>query len=201
MLQTILKDVALNVNSYYTKSKTQLIMKKTLIILLLFTSGLFSQNTTKTDTEYSDWATFKNPYEALQIRYKLEKQDGDVGYYRAQLRINYDEPTRCVDTRCMGYALTFGLPQLNESDVVYLHYKIYYPYNEIYTISDLIAMKLSFPDGSKRMLKKDGFYFAVNDNTEPVSLDYFFIKSADLILEGSPLRFKNFVESEAITLK
>ncbi|MFA5298788.1 MAG: hypothetical protein WC389_11340 [Lutibacter sp.] len=176
-------------------------MKNTLLIVLLFTSGLFAQNNTNTNSEYSDWLTFKNPYEALQIRYKLEKKEGNVGYYRAQLRINYEEPTRCTDARCLGYALCFGLPQLNDKDVVYLHYKIYYSYKDIYTIPDLIPMKLSFPDGSKRMLKKDGFYFAVNDNSEPVDLQYFFIKSADLILEGSPLRFGDFIESEAITLQ
>lgn len=175
-------------------------MKKIVLILFLSINGLFAQNRSETTADYSDWATFKNPYEALQIRYKLEEQDGDVGYFKAQLRINYEEPTRCVDPRCMGYALSFGLPQLNDKDVVYLHYKIYYPYNEIHTIPDLIPMKLSFPDGSKRMLKQDGFYYAVNDTAEPVYLDYFFIKSADLILEGSPLRFKNFIESEAVTL-
>jgi len=175
-------------------------MKNTLIFLLLLSTGLSAQNNAKTNSDYTDWITFKNPYEALQIRYKLEKQDGDVGYFQAQIRINYDEPTRCVDPRCMGYALSFGLPQLNDKDVVYLHYKIYYPYNEIHTIPDLIPMKLTFPDGSKRMLKQDGFYFAVNESAEPVYLDYFFIKSADIILEGSPLNFKNFVESEAVTL-
>lgn len=140
-------------------------------------------------------------YEALQVRYKLEKQEGDVGYYKAQFRINYDEPTICNDPRCLGYAFCFGLPQLNDKDIVYLHYKFYYPYKEIYTVPDLIPIKLSFADGSKRMLKKDGFYFAVNDTAEPVDLQFFFIKSADLILEGSPLKFKNFIESEAIILK
>ncbi len=176
-------------------------MKNTLIILLLFSTGLLAQSNTNTNADYSDWATFKNPYEALQIRYKLEKQDGDVSYYSAQLRINYDEPTRCVDRRCMGYALTLGIPQLNDKDVVYLHYKIYYPYNQVHTIPELIPMKMSFPDGSKRMLKKDGFYYAANDTAEPIYLQYFFITSADLILEGSPLKFRDFVELEAVILK
>ena len=176
-------------------------MKKIALIFILAVAGYFAQNNTKPNSDYSDWLTFKNPYEAMQIRYKLEKQEGDVGYFKAQLRINYEEPTRCVDPRCMGYALSFGLPQLNEKDVVYLHYKIYYPYNEIHTIPDLIPMKLSFPDGSKRMLKQDGFYYKENDASEEVYLDYFFIKSADLILEGSPIKFKNFIEKEAVILK
>jgi hypothetical protein len=176
-------------------------MKNTLLILFLVSTALFAQNNTKTNTDYSDWITFKNPYEALQVRYKLEKKEGDIGYFKAQFRINYNEPSICKDVRCLGYAFCFGLPQLNNKNTVYLHYKIFFTYKIVYTLPDLIPMQLAFPDGSKRMLKKDGFYFAVNDTTEPVDLEYFFIKSADLILEGSPLRFKNFVESEAITLK
>ncbi len=176
-------------------------MKKIVLILFLVTSGLFAQNNTKTESVYSDWLTFKNPYEALQVRYKLEKQEGNVGYYKTQFRINYEEPTRCTDPRCLGYALCFGYPSLDEKEVVYLHYKFYYPYNEIYTVPDLFPMKLSFQDGSKRFLKQDGFYYTVNDNSEEVYLQYFFVKSADLILEGSPLRFNNFIESESIILK
>lgn len=176
-------------------------MKNTLLILFLFSTGLFAQNNNKSITDYSDWLTFKNPYEALQIRYKLEKQEGDVGYFKAQIRIDYEDPTNCKDARCLGYALCFGIPQLNDQDVVYLHYKLYYPYKEVHTIPELIPMKLAFPDGSRRMLKQDGFYFTVNDTSEPVDLQYFFIKSADLILEGSPLKFRDFIESQAVVLK
>ncbi|CAM4049316.1 hypothetical protein FLAN108750_07530 [Flavobacterium antarcticum] len=176
-------------------------MKNILIILILCTTGLFAQNRTQKVAEYSDWNTFKNPYEALQIRYKLEKKDGDVGYYKAQIRINFDEPTICKDQRCQGYALSFGIPSVDDNGEKFYHYKIFFSYKENYTIPDLIPIKLSFSDGSKRFLKSDGFYYQKNDTAEPQYLQYFFIKSADLILEGSRLNFKNFIESEAITLK
>lgn len=176
-------------------------MKKIVSILLLTVTGLFAQNNAQINSTYSDWLTFKNPYDAMQVRYSLEKQEGDIGYFKIQFRVNYEDPDHCQDVRCLGYALCLGWPQLNEEDIVYMHYKFYYSYKEIYTIPDLFPMKLSFPDGSKRMLKQDGFYYTVNDASEEVYLQYFLIKSADLILEGSPLRFKNFIESEAIVLK
>jgi hypothetical protein len=176
-------------------------MKNLLLILVLFTTGLFAQNNAKINSVYSDWITFKNPYEALQVRYKLEKKEGDVGYYQAQFRINYDEPTLCKDPRCLGYALCYGIPQLNDKDVFYIHLKIYYPYKEIYTLPELIPMKLSFPDGSKRLLKQDRFYYKVNENAADVDLQYYFIKSATSILEGSPIKINNFIESKATTLK
>lgn len=150
---------------------------------------------------YSDWETFKNPYEALQVRYRLDKKEGDVGYYQAQFRINYDEPTLCKDSRCLGYALCLGIPQLNDKDVSYIHLIFYYPNQEIFDAPELIPMKLSFSDGSKRMLKQDGFYYKANEYTEEVYLQYFFINSATSILQGSPIKINNFIESKAIILK
>ena len=150
---------------------------------------------------YSDWETFKNPYEALQVRYRLEKKEGDVGYYQAQFRINYDEPTLCKDPRCLGYALCLGIPQLNDKDVSYIHLIFYYPNQEIFDVPELIPMKLSFSDGSKRMLKQDGFYYKANEYTEEVYLQYFFINSATSLLQGSPIKINNFIESKAIILK
>lgn len=150
---------------------------------------------------YSDWVTFKNPYEALQVRYKLEKKEGDVGYFQAQFRINYDEPTICKDSRCLGYALCLGIPQLNNQDISYTHLKIMFPSEAIYTLSDTFPMKLSFPDGSKRMLKNGGFYYKVTDDSAEVNLQYFFIKSATSILQGSSININNFIESKAITLE
>ena len=176
-------------------------MKKIIVILFLSINGLFAQNNATTNPVYSDWLTFKNPYDAMQVRYQLEKQEGDIGYFKTQFRINYEEPTRCTDPRCLGYALCFGYPILDEKEITYLHYKFYYPYNEIYTVPGLIPIKMSFPDGSKRMLRKDGFYYTVKDNTEEIDLQYYFIKSTSSILEGYPIKFNNFIESKAIILK
>lgn len=150
---------------------------------------------------YSDWTAVKNPYSSMQVRYKLEKQDGDIGFYKTQLRINYDDESRCVDTRCLGYAVCFGYTPPDKMDFVFLHYKFYYPYKEIYTLPDLIPLKLLYPDGSKRLLKQDGgCYFVAKGNPRETYISCF-NSSVDLILQGSPVKFNNFIESIAVVLK
>jgi len=152
------------------------------------------------NTEYSDWGTVKNPYYSMQVRYKLEKKEGDVNYYKAQLRVNFEDPSRIQTARCLGYVVCFGIPTLDGLNYNYLHYEFFYSYKEIYTMPDLIPMKMSFPDGSKRMLKKDGFYYTTKDSNQEIYFAYF-DKSVDLILNGYPITCKNFIESKAIILK
>jgi hypothetical protein len=152
------------------------------------------------NTEYSDWGTVKNPYYAMQVRYKLEKKEGDINYYRAQLRVNFDDPSRTQTARCLGYVVCFGIPTIDGLDYNYLHYEIFYTYKQTYTMPDLIPMKMSFPDGSKRMLRKDGFYYTTKDSQQETYFAYF-DKSVDLILTGYPITCRNFVESKAIILK
>jgi hypothetical protein len=152
------------------------------------------------NTEYSDWGTVKNPYYSMQVRYKLEKKEGDVNYYKAQLRVNFEDPSRIQTARCLGYVVCFGIPTLDGLNYNYLHYEFFYSYKEIYTMPDLIPMKMSFPDGSKRMLKKEGFYYKAKDSNQEIYFAYF-DKSVDLILNGYPITCKNFIESKAIILK
>lgn len=152
--------------------------------------------------DFSDWLTIKNPYYAMQIRYKLEKQEGTIGYFRAQMRIDFDDKERCKESRCLGYAVSFGYPKPdNESNFTYLNYKFYNSYINIYTIPDLIPINLLLPDGSKRMLRKDGFNWTTNSNSNEKELRYYFDKSVDLIITGSPIKCNNFIESKALILK
>ncbi len=157
--------------------------------------------TAKNNSVYSDWLTIKNPYYAMQIRYKLEKQEGDIGYFRTQMRIDFEDKDRCKDTRCLGYVVSFGYPTLEGTNNIYLNYKFYYSYKEIHTVPDLIPIKLSLPDGSKRLLKQDGFYYTAANNPQEMDLRYYFDKAVDLILEGSPIKVSNFNESKAVILK
>lgn len=150
---------------------------------------------------YSDWLTIKNPYYAMQIRYKLEKQEGDIGYFKTQMRIDFEDKDRCKDERCLGYAVCFGYPDLVQSGYIYLHYKFYFSYKEIYTMPNLLPIKISFSNGSQTVLKKDGFYTKLPASNQEVDARYLFDKSADLILTGSPLKFNNFIESKAVTLQ
>jgi len=155
----------------------------------------------KNSAVYSDWLTIKNPYYAMQVRYKLEKQEGDIGYFRTQMRIDFEDKDRCKDARCLGYVVSFGYPSIEGTSNIYLNYKFYYTYNEIYTVPDLIPIKLSLPDGSKRLLKQDGFYYTSANNSQEMDLRYYFDKAVDLILEGSPIKVSNFNESKAVILK
>jgi hypothetical protein len=151
---------------------------------------------------FSDWLTIKTPYHAMQIRYKLEKQEGTIGYFRAQMRIDFDDKERCKEARCLGYAVSFGYPKPdNESNFTFLNYKFYNSYTSIYTIPDLIPINLLLPDGSKRMLRKDGFNWTTNSNSTEKELRYYFDKSVDLIITGSPIKCNNFIESKALILK
>lgn len=154
------------------------------------------------NVDFSDWFTIKNPYYAMQIRYKLEKQEGTIGYFRAQMRIDFDDEERCKEARCLGYAVSFGYPKPDdESNFTYLNYKFYNSYINIYTIPDLIPINLSLPDGSKRILKKDGFYWTTQSSPNETELRYYFIKAVDSIIEGSPIKVSNFNEAKAVTLK
>ncbi len=155
----------------------------------------------KNNAAYCDWLTIKNPYYAMQIRYKLEKQVGDIGYFKTQMRIDFNEATICKTARCLGYVVSFGYPTLEGTSNNYLNYKFYFSYKGIYTVPDLIPMKLSLPDGSKRLLKQDGFYYTLANNPQEMDLRYYFDKAVDLILEGSPIKVSNFDEGKAVVLK
>lgn len=182
---------------------TALLQEKTLKPKTIATINSTSTKIAPTNNlDFSDWLTIKNPYYAMQIRYKLEKQEGTIGYFRAQMRIDFDDNERCKETRCLGYAVSFGYPKPdNESNFTYLNFKFYYSYINIYTIPDLIPINLSLPDGSKRMLKKDGFYLTTKSNPNETDLRYYFDKAVDLITNGSPIKCNNFIESKALILK
>jgi hypothetical protein len=163
-------------------------------------SNISKTSNTVSNVEYSDWLTIKNPYHDMQVRYKLEKQEGDIGYYKTQFRIDFESKSRCLDQRCLGFVVCFGYPTPDEKEFIYLHYKIYNSFKEIYTMPNLIPIKLSFSDGSKRLLKQDGFYYTTKGSSQETYFAYF-DKSVDYILSGSPIQCKNFIESKAIILK
>ena len=149
---------------------------------------------------YSDWGTIKNPDYSMQVRYKLEKQQGDIGYFRAQLRINFEDPSIC--NVCIGYHVCIGYPTLDGLANNYVHCKLYYSYKEIYTVPDLLPMKISFADGSKRILKNDGFYSTKEGSDKEEYISYLFENYVGWIKEGKPSYCNHKVESEqAVNLK
>ena len=157
--------------------------------------------TTEINADYSDWGTIKNPYHCMQVRYKLEKQEGNIGYFKVQFKINFEDKSFCTHPRCLGYLVCFGYPTLDGKDYISSYYKFFNSYNQVYTMQDLMPIIMSFSDGSKRVLKKDGFYFTSKDSNQEIYIAYLFEKCVDQMLEGSPSSCREYNELKAIILK
>ena len=155
----------------------------------------------RANSNFSDWQTVKNPYQCLQVRFKLEKQENDIGYYNVQFRIDFEDKSFCTHPRCLGYLVSFGYPTLDGKDNIYSYFKFYNSYKQVYTVPDLMPIKLSFSDGSKRVLKNDGFYFITKDSGQEVYCAQLFDKCVDQMMEGSPTSCRGFNESKCLILK
>lgn len=154
--------------------------------------------------EYSNWAFILSD-KAMQVRYKLEKQEGDIGYFSVQFRINFQDEIYCKSTECEGYLLTFGYPTFDGMNNVYSHYKFYNSYKAIYTMPELMPLKLLTRQGGKIYLKKEGFFFMFNNN-EMFAGDLFYNCVDEILNNSSENRctgsYRNiYDESKAIVLK
>jgi hypothetical protein len=151
--------------------------------------------------DFSDWLTIKNPYHCIQVRYKLEKQENDIGYFKVQFRIDFQDKSFCTHPRCLGYLVSFGYPTLDGKDNIYSYYKFYNSFKQVYTVSDLMPIKLSFSDGSKRVLKKDGFYYIAKGSNQEIYCAQLFDKCVDQMMEGSPTSCRDYNESKCLIFK
>lgn len=155
---------------------------------------------------FSNWL-FLNSDKAVQARYRLEKTENGIGYFSVQLRINFDDTIFCSDAQCLGYLFTFSYPSLDNAESVYYHFKMYNTYKQIYTLPDLMPLKLEFDDGSRRMLKKEGFFYTTANFPNPQPADQLFYNCVDNILSGDGRHrcsggWRNiYKESEATILK
>jgi hypothetical protein len=160
---------------------------------------------TNPDADYSDWV-FMFSDKAVQMRFKQVKKEGDIGYFSVQFRINFEDRIFCKHHTCLGYLFVFGYPNLDKT-YAYKSFKFYNTYKDIYTLKDPIPIRLNFEDGSKRLLKKDGFYYTEPNSTVEKSATYLFYNCADNILSNDPNyhRCKSgsnaFIEANAIIIK
>lgn len=150
---------------------------------------------------FSDWLTIKNPYHCMQVRYKLEKQENDIGYFKVQFRIDFTDPSFCTHPRCSGYLFSFGYPTLDGVDFIYSYYKFFNSYQQIYTVPDLMPIKMAFSDGSKRVLKNDGFYYVAKGSSQELYCEFLFDKCVDQMMEGSSTSCQGYNESKGLNLK
>lgn len=150
--------------------------------------------------DYSEWLFIQSD-KALQFRYKLMKTEKDIGYFQVQFRINFEDQIFCSHPTCMGYLLSFSYPAYDNQTNIYTSYKFYNTFKGVYTIPELVPIRLDFPDGSKRIPRPDGFYYTTaNDKTEQRA--YVFYNCVDNILSNSPdHRCRDFKDAEAIVVK
>lgn len=174
----------------------------TLIVLLSFAqSPIDNQN-----NGYSNWL-FMNTDKALQVRYKQVKEENGIGYFTVQFRINFDDPIFCKHTTCLGYLFVYGYPTLDNQKIIEKSFKFYNSYKEVYTLNETIPIKLSFSDGSKRFLRKEGFFYKLANSEKELKAFNLFSNCVDDILSDNsnnhrckPYRY-DFKESEAIIIK
>lgn len=126
-----------------------------------FNSSINSAN--ESIEEYSNWL-FVSSDKDMQVRYKLEKQEGDIGYFSVQFRINFEDKSSCYSSNCEGYYFTFGYPTLDLMDNIYSHYKFYNTFKDIYTMPELTPLNLKARNGNYIYLKKGGFFYMFNNN-------------------------------------
>lgn len=182
-------------------------MKKLLILLpvLLFCSLSWSQTPIDATGEgYSNWH-FVNSDKALQSRYKEVKQENDISYFEVQFRINSEDEIYCGHAICLGYLLLFSYPTLDNTTNIESSYKFYNSFTGIYTLPEPIPLTMSFPNGSRRMLRQEGFFYTTAESSEELPARFFSNCVDNIIANSNDHRCKpyysNFKEEEAIVIQ
>lgn len=185
------------------KMKKLLLTTGTILITLLS----FAQNQIDNQNEgYCNWL-FMNTDKALQVRYKQVKEENGIGYFSVQFKINFDDPIFCKHATCLGYLFVYGYPTLDNQKIIEKSFKFYNSYKEVYTLEETIPIKLSFSDGSKRFLRKEGFFYKLANSEKEKAAINLFSNCVDDILSNSPNNHRckpykyDYKESEAIIIK
>jgi hypothetical protein len=155
--------------------------KKTTIIAFIATLLSAFSGFAQADEDYTQWF-FVQGDKAIQERYALVKEEGDMSYFRVQFRINFEDGI-FTDVGSEGYVTAFSYPQLDQQSNIYKHFIFYNTFKGIHTMDELMPVKMKFPDGSKRFLSKtDGFmYELVNGQTGKAN---FFYNCVDNLMIG-----------------
>jgi len=152
--------------------------------------------------EYSDWLYILSD-KAIQVRYKLEKQEENIGYFNIQFRIDFEDTVSCYSDNCEGYYVTFGYPTLDLMTNIFSHYKFYKTFKDVYTMPEAIPLNLKTRSGSIIYLKKEGFFHMFNNNELYANMFY---NCVDEILTNNDMNRsgsyrKIYDDSKAIIIK
>lgn len=143
-----------------------------------------SKQKSQIKAEFSNWL-FVQSDKALQVRYREDSRENGIGSFTVQLRINFDDGIYCSAAICKGYYLTFAYPTLDNASYEQSFFKFYNSYEGIYTLDDPMILKMEFPDGSKRYLENDGFYYTLSNSNELQFAGMLFSNCVDDILSNS----------------
>jgi hypothetical protein len=164
-----------------------------LIIIVVFSlvflipsnpSGEFVLNESKKSAEFSNWL-FVQSDKALQVRYREDSRQNSIGSFMVEFRIAFDDGIFCSSPDCKGYYLTFAYPTLDNQTNEQSFFKFYNSFRGIYKLPNPMKLKMEFPDGSKRHLKENGFYYSNSGSDELFFASMLFSNCVDNILASS----------------
>ncbi len=174
-----------------------------IVAFLLFAVSAFAQK----EADYTNWF-FVQSDKAMQVRYALVKQEGDMGQYSVQFRINQEDGIFCKSADCEGYVMAFSYPTADNSSSIYHHFIFYNTFKGVYTMKSLMPIKNKFADGSKRFLSKTAGMMYELANGQQGTADVFYncvdekLKSTTKTrCEGSGSYRNIFKTAEAIIVK
>ncbi|MEP2131019.1 MAG: hypothetical protein ABJ333_12835 [Algoriphagus sp.] len=134
--------------------------------------------------EFSNWL-FVQSDKALQVRYREDSRQNGVGSFTVEFRIAFDDKIYCSLSDCLGYYLTFAYPTLDNQTSVRSFFKFYNSFRGVYTLPNPMLLKMEFSDGSKRVLKENGFYYSEAGSENLFFAGMLFSSCVDNILASS----------------
>ena len=141
--------------------KISIVQLSYFLLLCMFLPKAFAQ----VEPEYGRWL-FINGDKAVQARYALVKEEGDVSHFKVQMRINFDDDI-FSDVNSEGYLVAFGFPTYNNERTDFKQFIIYNTFQEIHTLEGLFTLRMKFPNGAERFFDKDrGFTYRLANGYE-----------------------------------
>jgi hypothetical protein len=161
----------------------------------------------QTQPAFSKWLFVKSD-KALQYRFALAKQEGDLAQLLVEFRIKTDDPIHCQGPTCNGYIayLSYEEPGTSNSNEIHLQFaKSFENPGRIYRLLFTIPIEFkTWPDGSRRFLSmENGIVYTTATNKEEQKAMYFYT-CVDFVLQGQAQNHRctrSYVAGKAIMVE
>lgn len=185
-------------------------MKNIIFTIVLFSIYLLSFNSINAQNtpapsntiDFTDWLFIQSD-KALQIRYGIDKREGDTAYLQLQFRVKSDDEVHCRSSICDGYVLFMTHKDIKqEKDIEHhLYFAPSFTGDKIYNYPTLIPIEIkTWADGSKRFIdKKLGLMYSLADGTSD-QLRYFYYCADYQLNNGVEHRCRDFDMSKAVRI-